>query len=65
MKCPKNECTIGLIAKYLETNDASKSVYAAISHSDISNNCKVSMEIINTQELEQMEDIDEIGRAHV
>ncbi|MDR2812826.1 MAG: CTP synthase [Puniceicoccales bacterium] len=59
IKFPKNECTIGLVAKYLDVKDAYKSVYEAIAHSGIQNDCKVNIDVIDAEELEQMEDVDE------
>jgi CTP synthase len=59
IKFPKRECTVGLIAKYLDVKDAYKSVYEAIAHSGICNNCKVYVEVIDAEELEQTEDVDE------
>lgn len=59
IKFPQKECTIGLVAKYLDVKDAYKSIYEAIAHSGIANDCKVNVEVIDAEELEQAENIDE------
>ncbi|MDR1303283.1 MAG: CTP synthase [Puniceicoccales bacterium] len=60
IKFPKNECTVGLVAKYLDVKDAYKSVYEAIAHSGVENDCKVNVEVIDAEELEQLSDVDEM-----
>jgi CTP synthase len=62
IKFPKHECTVGLVAKYLDVKDAYKSVYEAIAHSGIGNDCKVNVEVIDAEELEQLNDVDEFFR---
>jgi CTP synthase len=62
IKFPKRECAVGLVAKYLDVKDAYKSVYEALAHSGIVNDCKVSVEVIDAEELEQAEDVDEFFR---
>lgn len=57
IKFPKKNCTIGLVAKYLDVKDAYKSVYEAIAHSGIYNDCKVNVEVIDAEELEQTDDL--------
>ena len=59
IKFPKHECTIGLVAKYLDVKDAYKSIYEAIAHSGIENDCRVNVEVIDAEELEQAENISE------
>jgi CTP synthase len=59
IKFPQRECTVGLVAKYLDVKDAYKSVYEAIAHSGIRNDCKVNVEVIDAEELEQTESISE------
>jgi CTP synthase len=62
IKFPKRECRVGLVAKYLDVKDAYKSVYEALAHSGIVNDCKVNVEVIDAEELEQAEDVDEFFR---
>ncbi|MDR2806984.1 MAG: CTP synthase [Puniceicoccales bacterium] len=59
IKFPKHRCTIGLVAKYLDVKDAYKSIYEAITHSGIENDCKVNVEVIDASELEQAAHVDE------
>ena len=40
---PKHEVTIGVVGKYIELQDAYKSVYESITHAGIANNCKVNI----------------------
>ena len=40
---PRHEVTIGVVGKYIELQDAYKSVYESITHAGIANNCKVNV----------------------
>ena len=40
---PKHEVTIGVVGKYIELQDAYKSVYESITHAGIANDCKVNI----------------------
>ena len=50
---PKHEVTIGVVGKYIELQDAYKSVYESITHAGIANNCKVHVRRIDAEELEK------------
>src|SRR3954463_6983696 len=50
---PKNEVTIGVVGKYIELQDAYKSVYESITHAGIANNCKVKIRRIDAENLEK------------
>src|SRR5690606_31743859 len=50
---PKNEVTIGVVGKYIELQDAYKSVYESITHAGIANNCKVNVRRIDAEDLEK------------
>ena len=50
---PKHEVTIGVVGKYIELQDAYKSVYESITHGGIANNCKVNIRRIDAEELEK------------
>jgi CTP synthase len=50
---PKYEVTIGVVGKYIELQDAYKSVYESITHAGIANNCKVSIRRIDAEDLEK------------
>ena len=48
---PKKEITIGLVGKYVELQDAYKSISEAIIHSGVTNACKVKVNWINAEEI--------------
>ncbi len=50
---PKHEVTIGVVGKYIELQDAYKSVYESITHAGIANNCKVVVRRIDAEEVEK------------
>ncbi|HVS53464.1 MAG TPA: CTP synthase [Opitutaceae bacterium] len=50
---PKYEVTIGVVGKYIELQDAYKSVYESITHAAIANNCKVNVRRIDAEDLEK------------
>ncbi|MEO5958021.1 MAG: CTP synthase [Opitutaceae bacterium] len=50
---PKHEVTIGVVGKYIELQDAYKSVYESITHAGIANNCKINTRRIDAEELEK------------
>jgi len=50
---PSGEVTIGIVGKYLELNDAYKSLFEALTHGGISNNVKVKIKNIDTDKLEK------------
>ncbi len=50
---PKHEVTIGVVGKYIELQDAYKSVYESITHAGIANNCKVHVRRIDAEDLER------------
>ena len=48
---PKKEITIGLVGKYVELQDAYKSISEAIIHAGATNACKVKVNWINAEEI--------------
>jgi CTP synthase len=50
---PKHEVTIGVVGKYIELQDAYKSVYESVTHAGIANNCKVNIRRIDAEELQK------------
>jgi CTP synthase len=48
---PKKEITIGLVGKYVELQDAYKSISEAIIHAGVKNSCKVKVNWINAEEI--------------
>ena len=49
---PKRECTIALVGKYISIRDAYKSVYEALQHAGMANDCKVKVLPIEAEDLE-------------
>jgi CTP synthase len=50
---PKHEVTIGVVGKYIELQDAYKSVYESVTHAGIANNCKVNIRRIDAEDLQK------------
>ena len=48
---PKKEITIGLVGKYVELQDAYKSISEAIIHAGVTNSCNVKVKWINAEEI--------------
>lgn len=59
LKNPSHEVKIGLIGKYNELPDAYKSIYEAFVHSGAANECKVNVEPIHSERLEN-DDFDKL-----
>ena len=52
LKAPSHKVEIGVVGKYIELQDAYKSVYESITHAGISNDCAVRVVRIDAEELE-------------
>jgi CTP synthase len=50
---PRHAVTIGVVGKYIELQDAYKSVYESVTHAGIANNCRVSIRRIDAEDLEK------------
>ncbi len=50
---PRHAVTIGVVGKYIELQDAYKSVYESITHAGIANNCRVDVRRIDAEDLEK------------
>jgi CTP synthase len=50
---PRHEVTIGVVGKYIELQDAYKSVYESVTHGGIANSCKVNVRRIDAEDLEK------------
>jgi len=50
---PRHEVTIGVVGKYIELQDAYKSVYESITHAGIANTCRVNVRRIDAEDLEK------------
>lgn len=64
LKAPKEEVKIGLIGKYVELQDAYKSIHESFIQSGASNECKVVVETIHSAHITK-ENVDEkLGHLH-
>src|SRR5204862_6992620 len=50
---PQHRVRIGVVGKYIELNDAYKSVYEAIIHGGIANDCGVEIDKIEAEQIEK------------
>ena len=50
---PQNRVRIGVVGKYIELQDAYKSVYEAISHGGIANDCGVEIQRVDAEDIER------------
>ena len=56
---PSHETKIAVVGKYIELQDAYKSIYEALTHAGAANDCRVLVERIDAEDLESVEDIEE------
>ena len=49
LKFPKYNVTIGLVGKYVELNDAYKSIIESFTHGGVANECKIKLELIHSE----------------
>ncbi len=61
---PKNSATIAVVGKYIEHQDAYKSVYEAIDHSGISNDCRIKTLRVDSEEIEHNGPEELLKEAH-
>lgn len=50
---PQHRVRIGVVGKYIELNDAYKSVFEAVIHGGIANDCGVAIEKVDAEEIEK------------
>ncbi len=55
LKSPSKRVSIGVVGKYIELQDAYKSVYESITHAGIANDCRVNIKRIDAESLETAE----------
>ena len=53
IKNPRNAVNIAVVGKYIEHQDAYKSIYEAITHAGINNNCRVKIKRIDSEKIEK------------
>ncbi len=61
---PKNAVTVAVVGKYIEHHDAYKSVYEAIDHAGISNDCKINVLRVDSEEIENEGAEQSLKEAH-
>lgn len=59
-KNPTQEVTIGIVGKYLQHQDAYKSVFEALNHAAIYHRCKLTIIKIESDKIEKLEDIPQL-----
>jgi len=52
LKSPKNKVKIAVVGKYVSHKDAYKSLHEALDHGGLSNNCKVEIKYVDSEEIE-------------
>jgi len=57
LKSPSGRVDIGLVGKYVELQDAYKSVYESLTHAGIANDCSVNVVRIDAESLEKPEGV--------
>ncbi len=56
---PSHETKIAVVGKYIELQDAYKSIYEALTHAGAANDCRVLVERIDAEDLEHIDDLEE------
>lgn len=56
LRFPKHQVDIGVVGKYIELQDAYKSVYESLTHAGIANDCRVNIHRIDSEKLEESGD---------
>jgi CTP synthase len=56
---PSHETKIAVVGKYIELQDAYKSIYEALTHAGAANDCRVTVDRIDAEDLENCDDIEE------
>ena len=54
IKHPEREVTVAIVGKYLELNDAYKSIYESLAHAGIANRCKVNIKKVPADDVEKV-----------
>lgn len=64
LKSPSKRVTIGVVGKYIELQDAYKSVYESITHAGIANDCSVTIKRLDAESLENPEGLEVLKSLH-
>ncbi len=60
LKTPTKRVDIGVVGKYIELQDAYKSVYESITHAGIANDCRVNIVRLDAEKLETEEGLEKL-----
>ena len=60
LTAPRHRIRLGVVGKYVELNDAYKSVYESIIHGGIANDCQVEIDKIDAEEIETDEPVNSL-----
>ncbi len=60
LKYPKHKVDIAVVGKYIELQDAYKSVYESLTHGGIANDCAVNVHRVDSEKLEEQGSIDQL-----
>ena len=64
LRNPKTEVHIGLVGKYIELQDAYKSIHEAFIHAGVSNTCHVKIEAIHSEYIDEHNVESKLGHLH-
>ena len=64
LKSPSGRVDIGVVGKYIELQDAYKSVYESLTHAGIANDCAVNIVRIDAEALEKPDGINKLKGVH-
>ncbi len=64
LKSPSERVDIGVVGKYIELQDAYKSVYESLTHAGISNDCAVNVVRVDAESLEKPEGLHKLKGLH-
>jgi len=64
LKNPKTTVKIGLIGKYVELQDAYKSIRESFTHASAENECKIIIETLHSEDINEENVADQLGGLH-
>ena len=64
LRNPKDEVHIGLVGKYIELQDAYKSIHESFIHAGVANFCKVHVEAIHSEYIDEHNVAAKLGHLH-
>lgn len=60
LRFPKYQVDIGVVGKYIELQDAYKSVYESLTHAGIANDCRVNIHRLDSEKIEESRDYSQL-----